>query len=33
LIPIEEDDVDADGSILVIEEELPLIDLTDDASE
>ncbi|MGB1897619.1 MAG: hypothetical protein ACPHRB_02150 [Candidatus Poseidoniaceae archaeon] len=33
LIPIEEDDVDADGSILVIEEELPFIDLTDDASE
>ena len=33
LIPIEEDDVEADGSILVIEEEIPLIDLTDDASE
>lgn len=33
LIPIEEDDVGADGSILVIEEELPFIDLTDDASE
>ena len=33
LLPIEEDEMDADGSILVIEEELPLVDLTDDASE
>ena len=33
LIPIQEDDDEADGSILIIEEDIPFVDLSDDASE
>lgn len=33
LVPIEEDEEDVHGSILTIEDDIPLIDLSDDASE
>ena len=33
LLPIEEDDIDVDGAILTIEDDIPFVDLTDDASE
>ena len=33
LIPIEEDETDAHGSVLVIEDDIPFVDLSDDASE
>ena len=33
LIPIQEDEDEADGSILIIEEDIPFVDLSDDASE
>ena len=33
LLPIEEDEVEAHGSILTIEEDIPLVDLSDDSSE
>ena len=33
LIPIQEEDDEADGSILIIEEDIPFVDLSDDASE
>lgn len=33
LIPVEEEGEDAHGSVLVIEDDIPFVDLTDDASE
>jgi seryl-tRNA(Sec) selenium transferase len=33
LLPIQEDEDEADGSILIIEEDIPFVDLSDDASE
>ena len=33
LIPIQEDEDEVDGSVLIIEEDIPFIDLSDDASE
>ena len=33
LVPIEEDDIDVDGAVLTIEDDIPFVDLTDDASE
>ena len=33
LVPIEEDDIDVDGAVLIIEDDIPFVDLTDDASE
>lgn len=33
LVPIEEDKDDVHGSVLIIEEDIPFVDLTDDASE
>ena len=33
LVPIEEDDIDVDGAVLTIEDDIQFVDLTDDASE
>ena len=33
LVPIEEDDIDVDGAVLTIEDDIPFVDLTNDASE